>query len=98
MQGQGPKMAPEKPPVGWGNDEVTQFLEHARNNSFASFANLKGEYQTLTEVSACFHELGRNLDHHEEVFVGWFVCQSLSPISREFPVRSADRVRNHAHY
>ena len=78
MQGPDRKMAPEKPPTGWGNDEITQFLEHARNNSFATFANLKGEYQTLAEVSACFYELSRNLDDHEEVFVGWFVLQSLS--------------------
>ena len=38
-----------KNPDGWGDDELTAYFEHARQNSFASFANAADAYAKLAE-------------------------------------------------
>jgi hypothetical protein len=52
-----------EPPRGWREDEITRFLDHARLNSFASYANLRPGYAKLSEVDAVFRRLLDNLFH-----------------------------------
>ena len=49
---------PEQSPPGWGADEITKFIDTARGNAYASFANLKAEYGRLSYHSECnLHDL-----------------------------------------
>ena len=41
------------PPPGWGTDALTAFLDDARRNRFATFAN-KPEFKRLIKLDACF--------------------------------------------
>ena len=44
------------PPQGWGEDEVTVFLDAARGNSFATFANLPQFFEHLVVVDSLFRK------------------------------------------
>src|SRR5258705_11809653 len=44
---------PPEPP-GWGDDELTKFLEHARQNQRATFANKRDAMAKLVNVDAQF--------------------------------------------
>ena len=45
------------PPTGWGCDGLTEFLETAHQNRFATFANKKAEYQRLSKIDKCFSRI-----------------------------------------
>lgn len=51
-----------KNPDGWGDDELTAYFEHARQNSFASFANAADAYAKLAAVAQTF-DIPRNRLH-----------------------------------
>ena len=46
------------PPPGWGSDALTEFLETAHQNRFATFANKKAEYQRLSQIDECYTRIG----------------------------------------
>lgn len=46
-------------PPGWGSDALTEFLEAAHQNRFATYANKKREYQRLSEIDECFSDIER---------------------------------------
>jgi hypothetical protein len=41
-------------PPGWGDDELTKFLENARQNQRATFANKRGAMAKLVKIDAQF--------------------------------------------
>ncbi len=43
-------MIPKDPPPGWGDDEITKFVDMARTNAYATFANLPVEYGKLAQI------------------------------------------------
>src|SRR5262245_15996509 len=43
-----------KPPKGWGQDEISKFLDLIRNNHFATFERKRGEYAQLRNIGDCF--------------------------------------------
>jgi hypothetical protein len=50
-----------KPPDGWASDPLSAFIETARQNTFATFANLKGSYARLREIDRLFVKATENL-------------------------------------
>jgi hypothetical protein len=50
-----------KPPEGWGVDPLSAFIEAARQNTFAAFANLQGLYAWLRDIDRLFVKAGENL-------------------------------------
>ena len=46
-----------KAPFGWGNDPITQYLDIARLNQFASFARKRSEVIDLTTIDAMLRKL-----------------------------------------
>jgi len=49
---------PSPPPPGWGRDLLTQFLDTARRNQFATFANKNSEVNDLISLDVMFTKLG----------------------------------------
>jgi hypothetical protein len=43
-----------KPPPGWGKDSLSEFMEHAHRNRFATFARKKEWYDRLANLDGCF--------------------------------------------
>jgi hypothetical protein len=41
-------------PDGWGDDELSAYIDMVRNNQFASYQKLSSEYGRLTDIDACF--------------------------------------------
>lgn len=50
-----------KPPDGWASDPLSAFIETARQNTFATFANLKGSYNRLRDIDRLFVKATENL-------------------------------------
>ena len=45
-------------PQGWGEDALTEFLETAHRNRFATFVNKDEEYRRLSLIDQCFTRIG----------------------------------------
>jgi hypothetical protein len=41
-------------PPGWGQDELTEFLDNARENHLDTFANMRGAFDRLAEIDRAF--------------------------------------------
>lgn len=48
-------------PLGWGNDKLTEFLDAAQDNQFATFAKKRAEYGLLREIDDAFMRVAENL-------------------------------------
>ena len=44
-------------PSGWGSDSITDFIERARRNEYATFANIKKPYARLRDINDTFLSL-----------------------------------------
>ena len=66
------------PPGGWGADEVTAFIENARLNSFATYANLRLEYDKVAEIDGVFRKLVGNLLNTRDSFAAFFLLRAHS--------------------
>lgn len=72
-------MSLPEPPPGWGNDELTNFINAASANTYATFHNLKAEYAKLSGIDAAFHELRNglpDLPNAPESLAAFFVPQA----------------------
>ena len=67
-----------KPPAGWGQDELTKFIELARRNQYATFQNLGGPYRRLRELDDLFLKALSNLDNPTEWVPAFFFYRSHS--------------------
>ena len=67
-----------EPPPQWGIDEVTKFLDIARGNAYATFANLKAEYGRIVQIDGALRKLGGNLNQSEDWFAVFFVLSAHS--------------------
>ena len=45
-------MTLSQPPANWGNDEISKFIDDARNNEYATFANYQDEIRRLIDLDA----------------------------------------------
>ena len=43
-----------KIPPQWGEDPLSQFIQDAWHNTYATFANLKPEFKRLQAIHSCF--------------------------------------------
>jgi hypothetical protein len=66
------------PPPGWGNDDLTKFLDDVRGNMFATFFNLKTEYGRLSAIDVAFRTASANLDESPDWFAAFFLWQAHS--------------------
>lgn len=57
---QADKSAPSRAPPGWGRDDLSAFLEAARANQFASFANKSERYRRLAAIDEIFVRAAKN--------------------------------------
>jgi hypothetical protein len=51
--------APIPAPQGWGTDSLSEFLEMARGNQFATFANKGGWYRRLVAIDELFFRVSK---------------------------------------
>jgi len=65
-------------PAGWGTDGITGFIDNARLNCFATYANLRQEYAKLAEVDAVFRKLVENLINTRDWFAAFFLLRAHS--------------------
>ena len=68
----------QKIPPGWGKDKLSAFIENAFGNIFASFHNLKSQYNLLKEIHLVFDSIVKNLDRTPEWFASFFLFRSHS--------------------
>lgn len=50
------------PPKGWADDELSTFLQRARENTYAVFANNPQVYAKVREIDDCFFKISNNLN------------------------------------
>ncbi|MBI5845320.1 MAG: hypothetical protein HZB23_11695 [Deltaproteobacteria bacterium] len=50
-------------PPGWGEDQLSNFINNAIQNSYATFHNLKAEYDLLKNINNIFEVLSDNLSN-----------------------------------
>ena len=68
----------EKIPPSWGDDQLSAFIENALENIYASFHNLKLQYNLLKDIHLVFDSIVRNLDRTPEWFASFFLFRSHS--------------------
>lgn len=71
-------MSSQEPPPKWAADEITRYLDTARNNSFATFDNLRSEYQKLSEIDGVYRKLNENLQKTKDWFAALFLLRAHS--------------------
>ncbi len=71
-------MIPSHPPASWGNDKISTFLDDARNNEYATFANCQGEIRRLIDLDAWFRKAIDGLNHSNDWFSGFFMFRAHS--------------------
>lgn len=71
-------MALSNPPQGWGQDEITKFLDSVRGNSFATYEQLNPQFQKLIAIDGAYRTLQENLAHTREWFSGFFLLRAHS--------------------
>lgn len=50
-------MALPDPPPNWGCDEISKLFDVARNNKYATFANLHGEVQRTIDIDTAYRQI-----------------------------------------
>lgn len=59
-------------PTGWGSDDLSKFIDDARNNEFATFLQKSGSYRRLRDIDSLFCEALANLDDPPSVAPTFF--------------------------
>ena len=65
-------------PAAWGNDEISNLLDAARNNEFSTFANLRSETSRLIDIDLSFRKVIDGLNHSNDWFAAFFVLRAHS--------------------
>ena len=66
----------EKIPPSWGDDQLSAFIENAAGNIYASFHNLKPQFNLLKDIHLVFDSIVQNLDRTPEWFASFFLFRS----------------------
>ncbi len=64
------------PPPGWGNDSLSEYIDVARQNVFATFHNLKHIYERVRDISDVFQWFVGHLNNPREWFAVFFVIRA----------------------
>lgn len=65
-------------PPDWGKDYLSEFIEMARNNTFASFSNLRPQYNILKNINDFYKYIIDNLINTPEWFSSFFLLKAHS--------------------
>jgi hypothetical protein len=65
-------------PVGWADDKVTQFLETAQQNSFATFAKLRIFFEHLVDMDSLFRQAIEHFGRPTDWLAGVFLLRTHS--------------------
>ncbi len=71
-------MALPDPPKGWGDDDITKFLDVSRWNNYATFANLQPEFHRLVSIDSAFRKAIDNLHNSQDWFAALFLARAHS--------------------
>lgn len=63
-------------PKNWGKDPLSEFIKTAWNNTFATFANLKPQYNCLNEIHVTYRKIIDNLINSPEWFASFFLMRA----------------------
>jgi hypothetical protein len=68
----------ERRPNGWGEDDLSTFLDQVRQNQRATFHNKRTAYRLIKEVDACFTKIGINMLNPKDALtpVFFYRCHS----------------------
>ena len=61
-----------EPPPGWGSDPLSEFIDNALVNIFATFVHKRIEYKHILHVDSCFYKAASNLSNPTD-FIGAFL-------------------------
>jgi len=63
-------------PSDWGQDRLSKFIKDAWHNTYATFANLRPQYNHLKEIHLIYQEIVNNLINTPEWFASFFLMRS----------------------
>ncbi len=69
---------PLPPPPNWEANEITKFIDAARTNEFATFANLKSDVARFADIDLAYRKAINGLNHSKDWFTSFFVLRSHS--------------------
>jgi hypothetical protein len=81
-----------EPPPGWGQDELTRFIDLASQNQFATFQNLSGSYRRLRDLDGLFLKALVNLDNPEHWVPPFFFFRSHSAFRASVQLAMAGQI------
>jgi len=65
-------------PPNWGNDPLSDFIRSAYENAFATFVNMKSDYERLRNIDGKFRKAIDYLYNTPDWFSGFFLLRSHS--------------------
>ena len=68
----------ENVPKNWGQDKLSNFIETAQQNTFATFANLKDVFKLLEDIDESFRRIIDNIDNARDWFPAFFLLRAHS--------------------
>lgn len=66
------------PPNGWADDSLTEFIEAAHRNRFATFDNKKGWSQRLVALDGCFMRVAKDWLNPRNLLIPFFFLRCHS--------------------
>jgi hypothetical protein len=63
-------------PRDWGQDPLSEFIETTRENTIATFGNLRPEYNRLRDIHIFYRDLVENLNNSLDWFSTFFVLRA----------------------
>lgn len=66
------------PPPNWEANQIAKFFDAARSNEFATFANLPGEVERLSDIDLGYRKAIAGLNHSEDWFASFFLLRTHS--------------------
>lgn len=67
-----------EPPPGWGNDNITDFIDQALENTYATVGQGKQIFTRLKDIDNAFRDAVRCFDNCPELYVSFFLLRSHS--------------------
>lgn len=65
-----------QPPPGWSRDNLSEFIEMARRNTFATFVRARPVWDRLNEIDSIFRRAIDAMNHSRAWFAGFFLLRS----------------------
>jgi hypothetical protein len=65
-------------PLGWGGDSLSEFIEIAHRNTFATFANLPDQYKQLKDIHDIYKLAIDNSHKTHDWFANFFILKAHS--------------------